>query len=188
MGNGGVAAGEELVDRGHETIGSNGPDPGIEALGITDDSTAIRAGAHDLDRGIRSNRAPLQHPREPSSPARQRPHECGPALEPGIGQRMENRARIAGFAYLQHDLAEAHTHAWPQRVRRKAGHRQVLADVARLHGPSFGPEVGQGLLAQEQDGLVRVAAGLLGPPAIEVALHAVRRDDELRDRALGEPA
>ena len=71
---------------------------------------------------------------------------------------MENRARIAGLAHLQHDLAEVHAHARPERVRRKAGHRQVLAHVARLHGPSFGPEVRQGLLAQEQDGLVRVAA------------------------------
>ena len=113
MGNGGVAAGEELVDRGYEAIGSNGPDPGVEAFGIMDESTAIGAGADDLDRGIRSNRAALQHPGEPSSPARQRPNECGPALEPDIGQRMENRARIAGLAHLQHDLAEAHTHAWP---------------------------------------------------------------------------
>jgi hypothetical protein len=75
-----------------------------------------------------------------------------------------------------------------QGVRRKVRHRQILAELAGLDRPAFGPQVGQNLLSEEEDCLVGISVRLLSPPTIEISLDTLGGDREVGHGSLREPA
>ena len=62
---------------------------------------------------------------------------------------------------------------------------QVLAEIATLDRPAFGPEFGKRLLPDQENGLVRVAVGFFSAPPVEITVYTLRGDGESRHRSLG---
>ena len=75
-----------------------------------------------------------------------------------------------------------------QRVRREASQCQILAKVASLDRPAFRPQVGQDLRAEQENRLVGITVRCLSPPTVEITLYALKRNGEMTDSSLREPA
>jgi hypothetical protein len=128
------------------------------------------------------------HPGKPPPPTLERPKERRSPLDAHVWERVEDGAGLAWLADFKHGLTELDLGPRLKGVQWEAGQGNVLAQLAGLDRPAFGSQVGQDLLAEEEDRLVRVAVRLLGPPAVEIALHALVGDSELRDGPLGKAA
>jgi len=141
-----------------------------------------------LDRGVGGDRPASEDSGEPPPPPLQRPQECRSPLRADVGERIEHGARIAGLAHLQHDLTELHPRPGLQRLRREAGQRQVLAQLAGRNRPAFRPQIGQNLRAEEEHRLVGIPVRRLRSPPVEIPLDALGCNREVRHGSLGEPA